>query len=158
MDDEAIHRIGEPIVGPLPAVFELVVEDHVQWVNPQEFDLKSAGINPRDYFITSGDAVKKAEILDKDLWQLAGSLRKEMFEIVAAENSCDLIKAQELFRKGTRPKNPPKFASYEAAVWKAAGQCRKLLNLLKLAKGPNIFLESEWNDHRLLCIPKNPRG
>lgn len=157
MDDEAIPKIGDPITNPPPAVFELVIGEHVPWVNPKEYGLDRDGINPHDYFITSGDAVQKARILDQDLWQLAGALRREMFEIISAENNCDQLHAHELFRSGTRPQNPAGFAAYEAAVWKAAGQCRKLLNALKLAKGVNCFLETEWDSHRLLCIPKNPR-
>ena len=32
-----------------------------------------------------------------------------------------------------------------------------LLEYLKEAKGEDCFLETEWDDHNLLCIPKNPR-
>jgi hypothetical protein len=133
------------------------LDDHVAWVDPHKYGLDREGINPNDYFITSGDAVEKARILDKDLWNLAGSLRREVFTIIAKENNCDHIRAQELFRQGVKPRKPAKLADYEAAAWKAAGQCRKLLNNLRLAKGINTFLETEWNNHQLLCIPKNPR-
>jgi hypothetical protein len=156
MTDNYIPRIGDKIDGPPPTVFELVISDHVPWVNPQDYSLDREGINPAQYFVTSGDAVEKARVLDKDLWQLAGALRKEMFVLIAGEQDCDPLYAQELFRQGTRPSNH-NFVRYEAAVWKAAGQCRKLLNALKAAKGDNCFLETEWQDHQLLCIPKNPR-
>lgn len=155
--DEQYPKIGEPFSDPPPAVFELVISDHVPWVDPADYGLDRDGINPHDYFITSGDAVEKAKILDRDLWQLAGSLRKEMFQLIAGEQGCDPLKAQELFRTGTRPQNPPRFHEYEAEVWRAAGQCRKMVNALKTAKGVNCFLETEWDCHRLLCIPKNPR-
>lgn len=158
MDEEQYSTVGGVNTDPPAAVFELVVDDHVQWARPQDFGIDRDGINPNDYFITSGDAVEKAKVLDRDLWRLAGDLRKEMFKIIADENGCDIAKAQELFRSGVRPLNPARFHEYEAEVWKAAGQCRKMLNALKLAKGVNCFLETEWdNSHRLLCIPKNPR-
>jgi hypothetical protein len=157
MDDEIVCKVGDEIVGPLPAVFELVVSDHVQWTDPRAYGLDRDGINPADYFVTSGDAVEKARVLDKDLWRLAGDLRKEMFNLIAAENDCDLLHAHELYRSGVRPQSLPGFGDYEAAVWRAAGQARKLLSALKKAKGSNIFLETEWNNHTLLCIPKNPR-
>lgn len=156
--DEQYPKIGETIGDPHPAVFELVVSDHVPWVNPADYGLGDReGVNPHDYFITSGDAVEKAKVLDRDLWQLAGNLRKEMFRLIAEQQGCDPLKAQELFRNGTRPTTPPRFHEYEAEVWKAAGQCRKMVNALKAAKGENCFLETEWDCHRLLCIPKNPR-
>lgn len=154
---EEYPRIGDDIDDPPPAVFELVVADHVPWVNPASYGLNYDGVNPHDYFVTSGDAVEKAKILDRDLWRLAGDLRKEMFRLIAEEQGCDLSKAQELFRSGTRPINPPRLHDYEAEVWKAAGQCRRLVNALKAAKGVHCFLETEWTCHKLLCIPKNPR-
>lgn len=153
--ENARHKVGDPIVGLPPAVFELVVSDHVPWVNPRDFGLEREGIDPHAYFITSGDAVEKARILDHDLWQLAGALRKELFQLIAEENDCDNAHAHNLFRSGVRPRS--RFHEYEAAVWKAAGQARKMFNALVAAKGENCFLETEWESHRLLCIPKNPR-
>lgn len=140
MTEDDFHRIGQPIADPPPAVFELVLNDHVPWLNPADFGLKNVeSINPHDYFITSGDAVEKAKILDKDLWRLAGALRKELHRLAAeGQDNAD-------------------FQRYETAVWHAAGQCRKLVNALKSAKGSNTFLETEWQNHQLLCIPKNPR-
>lgn len=34
------------------------------------------GVNPKDYFITSGEALKKAQRLEEDCWALAGKVRK----------------------------------------------------------------------------------
>ncbi len=155
--DELYHKIGAPIVGQHPSVFELVVSDHVTWADPHTYGLDRAGINPIDYFITSGDAIEKTIVLDRQLWQLAGALRKELFQLIADDNKCDLAAAQSLYRGGVRPHTLPTFPDYEAAVWRAAGQCRKLLNALKIAKGDNVFLETEWVDRKLLVIPKNPR-
>jgi len=157
VDDDTIVRIGDPISDPPPAVFELVVNDYVSLVDPRDYGLDRKGINPLDYFITSGDAVQKAIVLDHDLWQLAGSLRSEILTAIATENNCSKSDAYNLFRNGMCLKEQPGLIAYEAAVWRAAGQGRKLLSALKLAKGSNCFLETEWNSHRLLCIPKNPR-
>ncbi len=150
-------KIGGVIPSPPPDVFQLVIEDHITWADPKSYGVSLQGINPKDYFVTSGDAVQKATHLDKDLWHLAGTLRKELFAIIAEEQQCSLTKAQEFFRGGIRPNNMPRLAEYEAAVWKMAGQARKLLAALIQVKGSNIFLETEWSDHLLLCIPKNPR-
>lgn len=157
MEDGDLPRIGDPIQHPPPPVFELFISEHVSTIDPREFGVDRDGINPVDYFVTSGDAVEKAKILDRDLWQLAGALRREAYALIAADHKCDLIQAQDLFRQGIRPQNPARFGELEAATWKAAGQSRKLLSALKAAKGTNIFLETEWQDHHLLCIPKNPR-
>lgn len=45
-------------------VFELVVEEHI------------TAIDPKRYFMTSGEAVAKAAKLEQDLWQAAGQARK----------------------------------------------------------------------------------
>lgn len=36
-------------------------------------------------------------------------------------------------------------------------KCESLLQLLIVMRNPDLFLETEWMNHRLLCIPKNPR-
>lgn len=66
-------------------------------------------IDPHQYFITSGEAIAKAEKLEKDIWLMAG-------------------------------------------------KARQLKNLLKKARGPAVYLETEWNDGRLLLKRKNPRN
>jgi hypothetical protein len=73
------------------------------------------------------------------------------------EFECSNYEAQRMFADGVRPSKPERFHEYEAAIWRAAGNSRRLLNLLQKAKGENCFLETEWDNHRLLCIPKNPR-
>ena len=154
--DEELLKIGEKIPDPPPSVFELVVEEHVPFVNPKSYGLSAAQylaecINPADYFVTSGDAV------ERDIWHLAGELRKRSYQMIEEEHGCTSAEAQAMFRDGTRPTSPKRFHEYESDVWKAAGQARKLLNALKKAKGENCFLETEWDSHKLLCIPKNPR-
>lgn len=80
------------------AIFELTLSDFF-----------SGAIDPKTYFVTSGEAVRKAEQLEKDLWF-------------------------------------------------AAGQARKLKNLLKTAREKAVYLETEWNDGRLILKRKNPRN
>ena len=151
-------KVGDPIGEPPPDVYELIISDHVPYVDPATYGLsEERSIRPSDYFITSGDAVEKTKILERDLWELAGSLRKRSCEIISTEKNVNYVKAQQLYRQGIRPKSPARFSEFEEAIWKAAGASRKLLNALKKAKGPNVFLETEWDSHRLLCIPKNPR-
>jgi len=157
--EKVYHKVGEPFVDPKPSAFYLVVSDLVDNVKPKTFGIKSEdGIDPNAYFVTSGDAVEKAKVLQQDMWQYAGQLRKKTLQIIAKENNCDTSKAQKLYKDGIRPNKPKKWSDFESAVWKAAGQSRKLLNELIKAKGSDCFLETEWDDHRLLCIPKNPRS
>jgi hypothetical protein len=154
------HNVGDPFGDEHPAVFELVIENHVPFVNPLDYDIKDQhGIDPKEYFVTSGDAVEKAKKLETDLWQLAGDVRKQSLQLIATERDVTMQEAQKLFGKGVRPKKPKRFAEYDTAVWKAAGAARTLSNALKKAKGGNIFLETDRDeDHRLLCVPKNPRA
>ena len=124
----SIFRIGKRIHDPPPTVFELVVEDYLPFIDPKVFGIKAESINPFDYFVTSGDAVEKAKVLERDYWKLAGRIRQAKVS-----------------------------KAYETAMWKAAGQARKMLNALKEAKGENTFLETEWVDHCLILMTKNPR-
>lgn len=158
MNDE-YPKVSEEICGEHPAVFELVLEEHVPYVNPASYGIRDLkGVNPTDYFITSGDAVEKARILEKDLWQFAGEMRTRILDLLIQEHKVDAKAAQDLYKSGTRPTKPKRFGEFENAAWKAAGQARSLLNSLRKAKGTNIFLETEFDtNHRLLCIPKNPR-
>lgn len=155
--EEYLPRIGDSIGEPAPSVFELVLDDHVKYVNPKDYGVDERSIKPSDYFVTSGDAVEKARVLERDLWDLAGELRRKCCTIIAEENTCSYSQAQELYRTGVRPQNPAGLKDFETEVWKSAGASRKLLNALIKAKGVNIFLETEWDSHHLLCIPKNPR-
>ena len=158
-------KVGELIPDPPPSVFELVVKDHVPFVNPKSYGLSSAAdlkvcINPADYYVTSGDAVEKAKALERAIWHLAGRLRKRSYAIMGKEHGCTTDEAQIKYREGIRPSSPKRFHEYEAAVWKAAGQAVKMRNALLKAKGVNCFLETEWDtieNNRLLCLPKNPR-
>lgn len=128
------HPIGAPFdKSTHPAVFQLELAKHVVLPHPSTFGEKDvAYVNPNDYFVTSGDAVAKAQQLEIDLWALAGCIRKAS--------------------------GKPKRSRYEQAVWKAAGQARSLVNKLKEARGEMCFLETEWRDRQLLIIPKNPRN
>lgn len=111
------------------------VNDHVPLVNPLAYGITDLdAINPNDYFITSGDAVSKATILDRDMWQAAGQARKQYGNSKKKDHQQFLV-----------------------LIWDAAGKCRKFLNFLKKIRGEHIFLETEWRDHRLYCIPKDPR-
>jgi hypothetical protein len=132
------HLVGDPFdEEERPSVFELRVMDHLIDIDPLSHKITTeiSQIDPRSYFITSGDALAKAKQLEKDLWALAGKL------------------------KSSTPKRPTKkYLAYASDVWKCAGKCRSLVNKLQVVKGVNCFLETEWSaDRQLLCIPKNPR-
>lgn len=152
------HLIGQSFdEDDRPSVFQLIIEDHVKFVNPKSYGIREEHINPRDYFVTSGDAIQKTKVLEKDLWRLASYLRQKVIERMMAESKISVSKARERYKKGKGPVKPKKLREYEKAIWVAAGQARKLINKLEKAKGEACFFETEWDDHRLLCIPKNPR-
>lgn len=128
------HKIGEDFTDR-PHQFELILSDHIDNINPKDYGLKEdiISIDPDMYFITSGDAIQKTMKLERDLWKLAGQLRKEYGKT-------------------------KKYAPYVKAVWKAAGQARSLKLKLEKAREDDCFLETEWRNHQLICIPKNPRA
>lgn len=163
-----IVKISDDMI-EFPVVFELVIEDHVPYVDPAAYNLNPSDFlltvipskKPVNYYITSGDAVEKTKVLDRDLWKLAGDLRKLLIDIVSAYFKVDSKTAQRMLKDGITDadEHVNNFISYESAVWKSAGRSRKLLSLLTRARGRDIFLETEWDhNHRLLCVRKNPRA
>lgn len=153
-----IHPIGESFSEKnRPQTFELVLDDHIQAVHPKTFGIKEEFIDPRRYFITSGDAIQKARVLEQDLWQLAARLRKRVIEQIQREHRITQQEARKRYNDGCGTQRPKRLRDYEQAIWTKAGHARRLMNQLKKARGDNCFLETEWDDHRLLCIPKNPR-
>jgi len=135
MAEKEIVKIGEEPKGTKQPVFELIIDEHVPFIDPNQYKIKCDSINPRDYFVTSGDAVQKAKILEKELWRLAGNIKK----------GCCSSGSKRSIEK------------YEKAIWSSAGKARSMLNKLIKARGEACFFETEWENHRLLCIPKNPR-
>ena len=144
-----------------PPVFELDIYEHVPPIDPSNYGLDQhvyKCIDPAKYFITSGDAVEKAKVLCRDLNNLSSELLNRTLELIAKEYGCMIDQAQEHFDNGTRPSKQKMFNKYQSKVHKAAQSAQKLLNDLILARGEDCFLETEWDDHVLLCIPKNPRS
>lgn len=133
MLDESYPKIGQS--GSGHQRYELDVYDFLQVLDPPKgFDLSR--IDPNDYFVTSGDAIQKTQYLTKVLWENAGNARRQLNDI--EEPNGEQIE-------------------FESDCWKQAGAVRRLMNALLEAKDKNVFLETEWKEHRLIVIPKNPR-
>lgn len=115
-----------------PEIFELVIQDHVDKLNPKAFGNHNEKIiDPLDYYTTSGDAVQKALSLEADLITLA-----DKYSTSDRKGNSDLSKK----------------------AYELAGKTRSLIKKLELARGPAYFLEIEWTPARILvCVPKNPR-
>ncbi len=154
MDD--LPRIGCEISDPKPPVFELVLSDYIEFVDPKDFDIEADAIKPSEYFVTSGDAVEKARALKKDYIKLALKIRRLLYNEIAKENGINYREA--VYYYNTKRRGDSGLMKYESALWKAFGKAVKLFNALDKARGDDCFLETEWDeDHRLKCIPKNPR-
>lgn len=114
--------------------YQLTISEHVPYVDPRSYGIAVDGVDPAQYFVTSGDAVEKTKVLERELWELAGTVKK-------AVGKSKLAKHKKLV----------------AEVWSAAGKARALLALLTRVRGDAIFLECEWREHVLYVVPKNPR-
>ncbi len=156
MAGSKIAHIGKPWGCDRPDVFELDLDEVLPYADPSLFEQDYEGVKPLDYFVTSGDAVEKMRVLERDIWQHAGQVRKDLHQRLMEEKGCTVTEAVSLLSRGKYPADEG-LVAYEAAMWQSAGRARKLLNLLIQARGEDCFLETEWDDHRLLCIPKNPR-
>ena len=133
LDNGQYPKIGE--TDQKAPVYELDIYDFLQILDPLgRFELNR--VDPLDYYITSGDAVQKAEFLCGVLWSYAGRARKQLYN----------------FKKPTAEER-----EFEKECWRQAGAARKLLNILRMIRGEDVFLETEWSDKVLICIKKNPR-
>jgi len=128
-------RVGTALAIDTPC--ELFVSDFLQIMKPpRQFDLEP--FDPSSYYITSGDAVQKAKYLSGLMWKYAGAARKQLGLMTTKTKAC---------------------VEFEKMCWKNAGACNKMICALKKVRGDAVFLETEWNaEHKLLCIPKNPRS
>lgn len=157
---DSVVKIGEDVTAN---IYHLDLDDLIPYVDPSDYDLTNVPtIKPSDYFITSGEAVDKANIMAKEIWELAGNLRKEAYNKIMEWKKCKYQEAMKLYKEnkfqGPRGKEIKNFIEYEKAMWKCAGSAKKLVNNLIKARGQNHFLETEWQNHNLYVIPKNPRG
>lgn len=157
MESEEYHLIGTPINRDEedPAIFELRINDHITFVDSKEYGLNEISINANDYFITSGDAIQKTKYLKTSYDRLAAQLKEKCIGMISESEGS--TKVWNIFSKNLQGKNWTALQSYYNHVEKASKQTARLISLLEDAKGTNVFLETEWNNHRLLCIPKNPR-
>lgn len=112
-------------------IYQLRVEHFVGKLNPPPV-LKLRPIDPSDYFVTSGDAIQKTLQLSRDL-----KVHHKRVKAVYKKN------------KTIKP--------YYNKILEAGEGVRKMLKSLQKAKGPAIFLETEWESGILRIIPKNPR-
>ncbi len=128
-------RVGEASAVDTPC--ELFVSDFLQIMDPpRQFDLEL--FDPTSYYVTSGDAIQKAKYLSTLMWKYAGTARKQLSQMKTKSKAS---------------------VEFEKMCWKNAGACNKMIHALKRVRGDAVFLETEWNDeHKLLCIPKNPRS
>ena len=159
--------IGEQATSP-HAVFELRIWDHLPKIDPKQFGLTNVpSLNPADYYITSGDAISKAVQLVKDLTELLNTLRckakpKRFGLRCICGKKCSSKSGATLHRLscikylsklGTCP-----HTNYEKTVALCLARAKQLILKLRDAKGPHCFLETEWVDHVLKLVPKNPRS
>ena len=115
--------------------YELDINKYIQAVEtPKCMGIKS--IEPKNYFVTSGDAISKSNQLLSDFYDHAHLARK-------------------LAKKGVD--NAKTIREYESHCWKSAEQTRKMITDLKKVRGKSKFLETEWLNGTLMCIAKNPR-
>lgn len=140
-----------------PSVFILDIDEHIQYVNPYDYGLDRDGIRPSDYFVTSGDAIEKVKIMENNYKRLYNDLLDEYIYYISRYENCSKLKARELSEIDYQLKQPPHFLQYLRAIGLAVQQTIILKDILYRIKGPNCFLETEWDQHVLSCVAKNPR-
>ena len=140
-------------------VFQLFIEEYLVYIDPKDFKLKDQkGIDPVYYFITSGDAISKTEILCKDYVNHCKEIFDRIVNFIAMEHKVDDIKAKQMFEDGQKPNKYKDICKYYETMLMYSKNAKILLDDLKSARGENCFFETEWDNHKLFCIAKNPRN
>ncbi len=117
--------------GQKAEIFILHLEHYLRYVKPVEFGLPPdlPSVNPFDYFITSGDAIKKTIALRNDISIAISKLLSSYNDVLR----------------------------YKLAMTTLLNSVDKMLKDLEFARGDALFLETEWYDHHLFVVPKNLR-
>jgi len=127
--------------------------DLYEWVEPivEAYD---TSIDPKDYFITSGEAVTKCTVLELDLWKHYGSLLCDSLNALSEEfeQPVQALREGELFWLDRE------LQLCLTRSWRGACQARHLVIHLTEARGAHLFLETDWSEGQVVCYPKNPRG
>lgn len=156
VEDTEYHLLGTPILDEHPTVFELVMEQHVQFVDPVKYGLHIESVDPNDYFVTSGDAIQKTIYMSYQIKNLADKINQACIE--REWNKIDRLDTSNTIHPiRLNESNMSQLQEYRRDLMVNYAKSLRLIELLTEAKGSYVFLETEWNNHRLLCIPKNPR-
>lgn len=126
--------------------------DLYDWVEPVE--VSDCLIDPKDYFITSGEAITKGAVLEQDMWVLYDRLIRDAVELLN-DTYDDPIQA---LRRGKLGKEDRELQLCLITSWRGACQSRYLITHLTEARGAHLFLETDWSEGQVVCYPKNPRG
>lgn len=153
-----MHRIGDPIPENHPAIFLLDIEEMITYADPARYGIKIEGINPKEYFITSGDAIEKTKVLQNDFKNHHNDVKILIIEYISKKLKISTKEAKAKAKKADGQVVSKKLLAYELHIRKNLTQVKSLLKELIKARGGKKFLETEWENHSLHLTPKNPRA
>lgn len=131
---ETTPKIGS--AGPGYTVYELDIYDFMQPLEPPpEFEMDN--VDPVRFFITSGDAIQKVEYIIEFLGEYKGQAESKYSEMEDQNEE---------------------MAEFVFDCSEQLECAKKLLDELIYVRGDNVFLETEWIEHKLRCLVKNPRA
>ncbi len=124
---------------------------------PKELD-KALVFNPKDYFVTSGEAIEKMKYMIIDIDNKTIKLYDILLKSIMGSIKGKKPEAAAYLKSGQKlPKSLLPYKTYYDFIGTCKKEAKLLLILLRKFRGTNCFLETEWDSHRLLCISKNPR-
>lgn len=147
------------VYDPKILIIELDLTEYFENAPPVPKDLDKAAIFiPRNYFITSGEAIEKTKYMLIDLSNKMAHLLDVILKSIMGAIRDKKAVALAHFKAGkSLPKSMIPYKTYYDYIVTSKKDARNLLMILKKFRGKNCFLETEWDSHRLLCISKNPR-
>lgn len=125
-------RIGGKWDG-VPEVFELRISDYIMPITPPR-ELNLPKFDPNRYYITSGDAIQKTLQLIEEMEEL----RKPITDMPG--------------------EMPTQVRDFVTKLSNAIDAAHRMMTDLAKARGTALFLETEWAQNVLICMPKNPRS
>ena len=115
-------------------------------------------INPKAYFITSGDAISKIEVLEAGLLAHLTSHHKKCVKLLEKELKIGREEARRLFLFGKVKDIEPDLHIITLKIFRAIANARLLACKLIDARGRHLLMETDSIDGYVVCYPKNPRG
>lgn len=115
-------------------------------------------IDPKSYYVTSGDAISKTNVLEAHIYQHFKSHYKKCVREIEQKCMVDYEEAKKLFYFGKMIDINQDLHLKSLKIFRTIANARLLICKLIDARGRHLLMETDSIDGLIVCYPKNPRG